>query len=263
MLRKFVLTCATLAALALAVAATALGERPPPPPPPAPMTGETFLADDTIPVGVSCQNNTINFTVSNAVAVGPYPGEAFESGTIKLGAPHPTIPNLFVVEEFHASFKVTQERPIDDFVVEIVEVVSGTKDFVRQVTDTGAAYAFCEKHPTGNILGAGFQIGTGDSTVQAQYEARIQTDEGVFHDEGTSTVQMRWCRRGFVHEPPSQCADPTGQRTRLPGMFEETFTSTLGETIPLVTPPGNSPAVQNGKGCGDENHLHDRSGECK
>ena len=99
--------------------------------------------------------------------------------------------------------------------------------------------------------------------MQARYEARIHADEGVFHDEGTTTVQMVECRRGIFFEPPSQCADPTGERNRLPTMFEETFTSTLEQTIPIVTPPGNSPALQNGKGCGDDNHLHEREEECK
>ena len=258
MFRRFAL----LAALAAAVGApAALADRPAEPTPPAPMTGETFLADDTRAISSSCQNNTINFSLS-AEAIGPYPGEAFESGTVKLGAPHPTIPGLFIGEEFHASFKVTQERPISDFVVEIVEVVTGTKDFVRQPTDTGFAFAFCETHPRGH-LGSGFRIGFEDSTVQARYEAQIHTDEGTFHDEGTTAVRMVECRRGWVFEPPSQCADPTGTFTRRLTLFEETFTSTLGEPIPLVTPPGNSPALQNGKGCGDDNHQHEREEECK
>ena len=259
---------AVLAALSVAAACVpaALADRPeePPPPPPAPMTGETFVGDENNVAPPTCEGNTIHFSVSGAVAAGPYPGDVIESGTIKLGAPHPTIPNLFVIEEFHASFKVTQERPINDFVVEIVEVVTGTKDFVRSATDTGFAYAFCEKHPTGNILGSGFQIGVGDSTVQAHYEAFIHTDAGTFRDEGTTTVQMRWCRRGFVHEPPSRCADPAGG-TRLPTLFEETFTSTLDAPIfvPTDVAPGNSPEIQNGKGCGDDNHVHERAEECR
>ncbi len=256
-----------VALLALVAAAAgvpaALAAPPPEPQPPAPMTGETFTGGEEHVAMPRCEGNTINFSISGAVAVGPYPGLVLEDGTIKLGAPHPTIPNLFVVDEFHASFKVSQERQISDFVVEFVDVVTGTKDFVRQPTDTGFAFAFCEKHPTGNILGSGFRIGVGDSTVQAHYEAFIHTDVGTFRDEGTTTMQMRWCRRGFVHAPPSQCADPTGAQTRLPTIFEESFFSTLEQTIPIVTPPGNSPTLQNGKGCGDENHLHERVAECR
>ena len=254
-----------LAALLGAVAAigtpVALADPPPEPTPPAPMTGETFVGDDHNVAPSTCEGNTINFSVSGAVAVGPYPGTVLEQGTIKLGALVPGTTNLFVIEEFHASFKVTQERPIDDFVVEMVEVVTGTKDFVRQPTDTGFAFAFCETHATGNHLGSGFRIGVDDSTVQAHYEARIHTDDGVFHDEGTTTVQLRECRRGFVHEPPSQCADPAGG-TRLPTMFEETFTSTLGATVPILTPPGQSPPLLPGRGCGDDKHEHERRELC-
>ena len=253
---------ALLAALAAVAAPVAVAEPTPEPTPPATMTGETFVGDENNVAASRCEGNTIHFSVSGAIAIGPYPGSVLEQGTITLGAPVPGTTNLFVIEEFHATFKVTQERPVNDFVVEIVEVVTGTKDFVRQPTDAGFAVAFCETHATGNHLGSGFRIGVGESTVVAQYEARIHTDEGVFHDEGTTTVEMRECRRGFVHEPPSQCADPGGG-TRLPTMFEETFTSTLEQPTPIVTPPGSSPIVQNGKGCGDERHLHERQGECK
>jgi len=259
-MRKALLAVA-VGVLALAAIPLALAEPRPDPAPPAPMTGETFVGDENNVAPSSCQGNTITFNINGAVAVGPYPGTVLESGTIKLGAPVPGTPNLFVVDEFHATFKVTQERPVNDFVVEIVEVVTGTKDFVRQPTDTGFAFAFCETHPTGNHLGSGLRIGVADSTVQARYEATIRTDEGLFHDEGTTTVQFRECRRGFVFAPPSQCADPSGG-TRLPTMFEETFASTLGQTIPIVTPPGNSPVFQPGRGCGDENHEHEREASC-
>ena len=249
---------AAVAALALTAVPAAFADRPSDGPPPAPMTGETFLGDENNVSQPRCEGATIHFSISGAVALGPYPGDVIESGTIKLGAPVPGMPGAFVIEEFHATFKVTQVRPISDFVVEIVEVVTGTKDFVRQPTDTGFAFAFCERHPSGNILGSGFRIGVGDSTVQAHYDATIRTEAGLFHDEGTTTVQMRWCRRGFVHEAPSQCADPAGG-TRLPTMFEETFASTLEQVVPLVMPPGNSPTVQNGCGLGDTNHLHDKA----
>jgi hypothetical protein len=66
------------------------------------------------------------------------------------------------------------------------------------------------------------------------YSATITTATGVFHDEGTSNL-------GSVG-------------STLPGGsgFSEGFVSSLLEPV----------AVKNGRGCGDENHLHARRGEC-
>lgn len=245
---------ALVAVLLFAGVPAASADPPQEPTPPAPMTGETFTGGpENVSVTGDCSTGTVNFQVSGAVALGPYPGFALENGTLKLSPlPAPGIPGAFIVDEFHATFKVSQERPINDFVVEIVDVVEGRKDYVRQPTDTGFAFAFCDRR------GPGFKIGFDESTVQAHYEARIRTEEGIFHDEGTTTLQARDCRFNFSF---GACAGPDDDG--LESFFQETFVSTLEETVPIVTPPGNSPAVQNGKGCGDENHLHEKEALCK
>jgi hypothetical protein len=74
--------------------------------------------------------------------------------------------------------------------------------------------------------------------IPASYEARITTqDATVYRDDGITNSVI------------------------TSAMFEA-FQSDRLETIALPTPPGSSPLVQPGRGCGDHNHLHIDVGAC-
>jgi hypothetical protein len=103
-------------------------------------------------------------------------------------------------------------------------VITGTKTFVPNAP--------------ASTTGCGGAIGPGTSALLT-YEATITGPNHLeFRDEGTADTQ-------FLSFAPSD--PPTPFAT-----FSETFRSAL--TAPTVVLPG--------KGCGDENHEHQRQGDC-
>ena len=195
---------------------------------PATLTGEELTGIPTV-TAMNCQRlatSTYSYRVTG-LAAGPYPGVFEETGTVTFGPAGSTIPGAVMpVRHLTATFRIDS----------VAGEVRGTKSLI---TDDPAS-----------IANLGICVVTSDGELAAthalvSYEATITTATGTFHDEGRSDIDL-WV------------SGPT-----LGSGFVETFVSSLTDVVPLITPPGNSPLEQPGKGCGDRNHIHAQVGLCK
>jgi hypothetical protein len=110
-------------------------------------------------------------------------------------------------------------------------VITGTKTLIGGFGDCEPALS------PGNADGAEFEI------LTVSYDAVIHSASGDFADRGTSEVVGQ--DRQINSEFPERAQQ-----------FSESFQSSLAAVEPLLE-------LRPGKGCGDKNHRHERSGECK
>src|SRR5438105_6938620 len=114
----------------------------------------------------------------------------------------------------------------------ITAVVTGSK---TTVPGGAATFVICQFCGLGTcpafINSAGFE-----SAAELDYAATIHGD-GTHSDRGTSLMEI---------------VSFSGGQT-----FDENFISALAQIS-----PGRSPGLQPGRGCGDRNHVHDRSVDC-
>jgi hypothetical protein len=227
--------------------------------PPATLTGETFFQNtqDPFPTDAQCSvdpttgNTTYTFQVDDGYAIGPYTGLVDEQINVVIGPktlgslpfPSYTIPGT----DHQIPGSVDQAARFQ-FGPLVTVTATFTVTTVDGRTITGT------KTLNGTVAGDALNAGTcAEGTVPVdfyyedvrvqnlEYEARIDTGDGTYVDEGSSNLQMR---RGE--------ADSTGAFFWFKD-FIETFASDLGEPVPL----------QPGLGCGDLNHVHERRAECK
>ena len=247
--------------LAAIAAEPAVADRPVEPVAPPTLTGETFLENFsgsqlTPRFEANCNpqgTSTFSFTVSG-VAAGPYPGVFRESGIVRIGPQTlpdlPPVPgteirssrgfNVGPVLSFEAHFEIDS----------LVGQVTGRKQLVVELpSNLGACVDFENVMTEVGRVGSGF---IRDARAVVSYEATIVTATGRFVDRGTSSVFMQDYRASFA-----------GGGGAASGVFLESFVSSLVATEPLLVPPGNSPLLQPGRGCGDANHLHIRREECR
>lgn len=247
--------------LAALAAGPAIADPPVQPVAPPTLTGETFLENFsgsqlTPRFQATCNptgTSTFSFTASG-IAAGPYPGVFRESGTVRIGPQ--VLPDLPAVPgtEIRSSrgFKV---GPVLTFEAQFeidspVGQVTGRKQLVTELpSNLGACVDFENVVTEVGLVGSGF---IRDARVVVDYEATISTVTGRFTDRGTSSVFMQDYRVFFALGGGAAA-----------GVFSESFASTLLEPESVLVPPGNSPLLQPGLGCGDTNHLHVRREECK
>jgi len=198
-----------------------------PPAPPTLGSGTNFVLYETFNGEIEhleglCQpgGTTFDFSASG-VATGPYPGTFTETGTVTFGPANGTALFNASVVALESSFRI-------DAVFEgSPAVVTGTK----RLAFVGTGH--CADVPVGDPF-----LSSRIAIVQATYEARIKTTNGVYFDRGGADVRL------FEFYEPE---DPSvGQRG-----FSELFISAIG-----------SEAAKPGRGCGDDNHEHIRSSEC-
>jgi hypothetical protein len=132
-----------------------------------PMTGETLNAPTVTVTSRECRGGALDYTMSYSVsgtAVGPYPGTFTETGTYSKEP----IPGGFESETFEATFTITSGET----------VITGTKSGGSALGNV----CFESTVPGVPNCCAGFHL------VGAQYEARIESPEGTFVDQGTTGV---------------------------------------------------------------------------
>ena len=177
----------------------------------------------TVTFSAGCgPNSTIDYTITG-VATGPYPGPFVESGKIVLGSGIGELgEEPFPIVELSARFTIES----------ITAVVTGSK---TTVPGGAATFVICQFCGLGTcpafINSAGFE-----SAAELDYAATIHGD-GTHSDRGTSLMEI---------------VSFSGGQT-----FDENFISALAQIS-----PGRSPGLQPGRGCGDRNHVHDRSVDC-
>jgi hypothetical protein len=244
MLRLYTTALTALALLALAGPAQA-AVAPPFAPPPT-LTGETFFEDFSatqprlIATCSSSDVSTITFHTFG-VAAGPYPGTYDEQGTVRIGVqtspPLPAAPGVPSTQGFSVGPVLSFDSQFE--IQSAVGHVQGSKEVVVPLpTNMGACVDFATALTTGYLR---------DARAVVEYQATITTARGTFTDRGNATTFMQDYRATSVL---------TGTTLASVGVFNESFASTLVSPELAPTPPGSSPALLEGRGCGDINHEH-------
>jgi hypothetical protein len=193
-------------------------------------------------------NSTFSFQLAG-IAAGPYSGTFTENVTVTVGPQTgppldgfggPFTPSSFgfntgPVLSWDASFTIYSGN----------YTVTGTKH-LSAVAPTNIGFCAELDNQSGTIFTVpvtGFLKVA--NAANLSYDAKIHgADGGVYADTGNSKSIVR---EGFVYSAPN----PTNDRVRnVMGEFGQSFMSTVAET------------GKPGLGCGDENHIHVRVGEC-
>jgi hypothetical protein len=194
--------------------------------------GDDQLTDDEpIEVTETCDpdgTSHVDYEVTG-VAVGPYPGTFTESGTFTLSAPEPSPPPANVttprqVVSFSAEFTINSE----------IGQVTGTKS-AEDVPLGPEGFAGCEEDvPFADAPGSEEFFEKIVTIVQvsfAEYQARIETDEGVFIDRGSSLVLVEDANI----EPLDPDLLPREEFATFSEHFLERFDSTKLVPAPITT----------------------------
>ena len=254
-MKRFVVGIGLLVALALLVTATATAAKPPPAADNPPLTGESFAGIITSVSNLNCNSGDPSSSYSfdaTGIANGPYAGtftehvavtqtnQGIQPLVVTFSATDTALTfneNFGTLSQITAAFEITSPTG----------TVTGTKTLVSDVGSLALCSSSADLTVLGNASGSvpAEVIFTQGGTLT--YNATITTVAGQSQDSGTATLNAEQLKAaGFLANP---------------GFFQESFTS--GVVQPPPGGPGNSPGTQNGKGCGDTNHAHTRTDQCK
>jgi hypothetical protein len=179
MRRRTIATVATFALIATIVVPSPVMAQEPA----APLTGE-FLVAGPIDVTATCSQtgtSTISYSASG-VAVGPYPGTFTEVGTVTIGQTE--------TGGFSLGFPIKRVTSLEAFftIDSAAGQVTGSK---RLIIESDEVVGLCEDFTNYTPPGTGSIISGTYRRVCAcpfglSYEAIIETETGIFRDEGQS-----------------------------------------------------------------------------
>lgn len=220
-----------------------------------------FTNPEPAHVHATCDpNGTSTLTLdTTGVAVGPYPGTFSASIKVQIGPQTgPVVPQSPIG---FPSFPGIQEGSIGFQTGELASVTEtfhidspatgttadGTKYLLADAGNFGVCQEFQNETPvpanpffpipiTGYFYLADMNL--------LGYDATLTTPTGRYSDEGTASA--------YVDNTFATCCDNTIANSS-DGLFVQMFTSSLSFAEELKP----------GEGCGDTNHAHERSGECK
>lgn len=174
------------------------------------------------------QNSTINYTASG-VAAGPYPGTFSETGTLVAGPQNNTGGQYSNQTGDLVSWQVS-------FTID-----SGTTHITGTKHDVMPGLATCND----DVVVSGFDA-LRQGLIFAQgplgYTAQIQTPQGTTSDTGRAESTT------FRFGPSTDGLQPP-----VESIYEDFYT--FQDPTPVPDRPG--------KGCGDKNHVHERTSDCK
>jgi hypothetical protein len=238
-------TYAVAIALVLATCAvpTALAGAPSAP---ATLTGEQLTGTTPQALRASCDttgSSTIAFTVSG-VATGPYPGTFSAAVVMRIGPQTGAAAALGLrggsIASYREAFQIQSPNG----------TVVGTKTLLADVGNLGQCREFNGEQPADYpIPGVNLNGYLYGAVAQLSYEAVVQQGRGrAAVDRGTSRAtfsdsRVTCCPNESDHDLVTLSAT---------GAFVEEFTSG----------PATQPDTRPGRGCGDDNHQHERRDEC-
>jgi hypothetical protein len=217
-----------------------------PPSAPATLTGEQLTGTTPQALRASCDitgSSTVAFTVGG-VATGPYPGTFSAAVVIRIGPQTGAAAALGLGGGSIASYR-------EDFQIQSPNgTVVGAKTLLADVGNLGQCREFNGEQPADYPIPSvnlnGYLYG---AVAQLSYEAVFQQGRGrPAFDRGTS-------RATFSASRVTCCPNESGRdlvTLSATGAFVEEFSSG----------PATEPDTRPGRGCGDDNHRHERREEC-
>jgi hypothetical protein len=241
----------TATALLAGVSADAVSAAPPSPPPPnPPLTGETLQGSAISNPVANCATGSYSFDVTGT-AVGPYAGPFTESVSVtqsNLASVPLDIAVPLGNARIDASSGAVATLSASFMITSPTGTVTGTKTLAlpNTVVSTCGDSALVTSAGISQRVPA-YYLALNGPPGSLSYSATITSPLGTSTDGGTTDIAATFLAIQNI------------------GQFAAAFTENFASTGPVTPPagPGNSPGTEPGKGCGDQNHAHEKSGECK